>query len=108
MTLVEAGHEAAPGVRLRAAPGHNRDMAVVTVESGGQAFCFLSDLVPTAAHLPPTWVAAFDLFPLETIENKERWLGTAADEGFWCGFGHDPERPFARICRDGKTGFQIA
>ncbi len=106
MVLVEAGHEVVPGVRLQPAPGHNRDMAVVTVESGGQTFCFLSDLVPTAAHLQPTWVAAFDLYPLETIENKLRWLGAAADGDWWCGFGHDPERPFARIGRDPKTGFR--
>ncbi len=107
MTLVEPGHEVIPGVHLRAAPGHNRDMAVVTTRSGDRTFCFLSDLVPTAAHLQPTWVAAFDLFPLETIQNKHLWLGAAADRDWWCGFSHDPERPFARICRDEKTGFRL-
>ena len=41
---------------MRRAPGHNRDMMVVTAESGGETFCFLSDLVPLAAHLQPTWI----------------------------------------------------
>ena len=82
---------------MRRAPGHNRDMMVVTAESRGQTFCFLSDLVPCAAHLPLSWITAFDLYPLETIENKKRWL-TRAVAGQWiCGFGHDPEIDFACI-----------
>ncbi len=106
MILVDEGREVVPGVRMRPVPGHNRDMCVVTAASEGRTFCFFSDLVPTAAHVQPTWVAAFDLFPLETIDNKARWLATAAREDWLCGFGHDPGQPFARIQPDPKTGFR--
>jgi glyoxylase-like metal-dependent hydrolase (beta-lactamase superfamily II) len=108
MTLVEGDHEVVPGVWMRTAPGHNRDMMVITAESGGRTFCFLSDLVPTAAHLQPTWVASFDLYPLETIENKIRWLSAAAEGGWLVGFGHDPSRDFATIQPDPQTGFSTA
>ena len=93
---------------MRRAPGHNRDMMVITAESGGKTFCFLSDLVPMAAHLQPSWVAAFDLFPLQAIETKQRWLSAAADSGWLCGFSHDPELDFVRIARHAKTGFAVA
>jgi glyoxylase-like metal-dependent hydrolase (beta-lactamase superfamily II) len=108
MTLVEPGHEVVPGVRMQLAPGHNPNMCVVTVASGGRTFCFWADLVPTANHAQPTWVAAFDLDPIETIDQKTRWLGRAADEGWICGFGHDPEIGFARIERDARRGFRTA
>ena len=108
MTLVEDGHQVVPGVTMHRAPGHNRDMMVITAESRGQTFCFLSDLVPTAAHLQPTWVAGFDLYPLETIDTRTRWLTRAADENWLCGFGHDPGIAFARIVRDPKTKFAVA
>jgi glyoxylase-like metal-dependent hydrolase (beta-lactamase superfamily II) len=108
MTLVEGDCEVAPDIWMRRAPGHNRDMMVITAASGGEMFCFLSDLVPTAAHVQPTWVAAFDLYPLETIETKTRWL-TAAEEGAWrCAFGHEVDLPFARIFPDPKTRFRAA
>jgi glyoxylase-like metal-dependent hydrolase (beta-lactamase superfamily II) len=104
MQLLAAGAtEIAPGIRLDTAPGHTRDMMVVTVSSGGSTFCFLSDLVPTAAHLTPTWVTAFDLYPLETIENKTRWLGQAAAASWYCGFGHDCALGFARVGADKKS-----
>jgi glyoxylase-like metal-dependent hydrolase (beta-lactamase superfamily II) len=105
MTLVDGDHEAAPGIWMRRAPGHNRDMMIVTAESAGAAFCFFSDLVPTTAHTQPTWVAAFDIFPLESIETKTRWLSAAARENWICGFGHEPDVPFAKIVPDPKISF---
>ena len=108
LSLVEDGHEVVPGVRMRRAPGHNRDMMVITAESRGETFCFLSDMVPTAAHLQPTWIPAFDLYPLESIETKNRWLTRIVDEGWLCGFAHDPEIAFTRIARDAKTKFCVA
>jgi glyoxylase-like metal-dependent hydrolase (beta-lactamase superfamily II) len=108
MVLVEDGHEVVPGVKMHRAPGHNRDMMVITAESRGQTFCFFSDLVPSTAHLQPTWVMAFDLYPLETIESRTRWL-TRAVEGNWlCGFGHDHEVAFARVAADAKVKFVVA
>jgi glyoxylase-like metal-dependent hydrolase (beta-lactamase superfamily II) len=107
MKLIGSGTEVVPGIRMHTAPGHNRDMMVITAESGGATFCFLSDLVPTAAHLHPTWVAAFDLYPLESIENKIKWLGQAAAGGWHCAFGHDTEIAFARIAVE-KNSFKLA
>jgi len=105
MTLVEDGHQVVPGVTLHRAPGHNRDMMVITAESRGQTFCFLSDMVPTAAHLQPTWIPGFDLYPLESIDTRTQWLTRAADEDWLCAFGHDPDIAFTRIAHDPKTKF---
>jgi len=103
MVLLDGDCEIAPGVALKLAPGHNRDMGVVTVTSGGQTFCFFSDLIPSSAHVTPSWVAAFDLFPLEAIDVKIQWMSEAARGNWVCGFGHDPEVAFAHIEKDGQT-----
>ena len=106
MVLVDrSGHEVAPAVQMHFAPGHTRHMMVVTAESGGQTFCFLSDLVPSTAHLQPTWVMAFDLYPLETIDSRTHWLTRAAGGHWLCGFGHDHQVAFARIAADPKAKF---
>lgn len=106
MTLVPDDTEVVPGIHMRRAPGHNRDLMVVTVESAGRTFCFLSDLVPTIAHVQPTWIAAVDLFPLQAIDQKIEWL-TAAVEGDWlCAFAHDPDVAFARVVADEKSRFR--
>ena len=106
MTLVDGDHEVVPGVWMRRAPGHNRDMVVITAESRGQTFCFLSDLVPSIAHLQPTWLAAFDLYPLETIDNKERWLAPPPMATGCARSATKPKSPFTRIARDEKTKYK--
>ena len=109
MLLVDhGGHEPAPGVQMHFAPGHTRHTMVVTAESKGQTFCFLTDLVPSSAHLQPTWVMAFDLYPLDTIDSRTHWLTRAVRGNWLCGFGHDPEIAFARILADPKAKFILA
>lgn len=103
MRLLDGDSELVPGVTVEVAPGHNRDMMVVIARSGGQTWCQCADLVPFASQVTPTWVTAFDLYPLQTIATKERVLGKAADEGWWLSFGHDPKVDFARVSRkDGR------
>lgn len=101
--LIDGDVEIAPDIRVQVTPGHNRDMMVVVVRSGGETWCHLADLAPYAAHITPTWVAAFDLYPLKTIQSKNELFARAAAEGWWCSFGHDPLVNFSRIAfRDGK------
>jgi glyoxylase-like metal-dependent hydrolase (beta-lactamase superfamily II) len=97
LRLVDGAYEPVPGIRMLPAPGHNKDIVVVLAQSAGETFCFFSDVVPTAAHLMPTWIAAFDLFPLDAIATKTDWLARAAGERWLCGFGHDPAVGFARV-----------
>ena len=100
MRLLHGDLEIAPGIHLEVTPGHNRDMMIVRVTSAGETFCLLADLVPTAVNLQPTWVAAFDLFPVTTIDQKARVLRQAADQNWWCGFAHDNAIGFAKIRYD--------
>jgi glyoxylase-like metal-dependent hydrolase (beta-lactamase superfamily II) len=95
--LLDGDVEIAPGVEVRVAPGHNRDMMAVIVRSQGETWCHLADLAPFAANVTPTWVAAFDLFPLETIATKLEIFERAAAERWWCSFAHDPSVTFAKI-----------
>jgi hypothetical protein len=42
----------------------------------------------------------YDLYPLETLEGKKRWLPQAA-AGEWLGiFEHDPDVPLARVVEE--------
>lgn len=100
MHLVNGDQDIAPGIHLEVVPGHNRDMMILRAESEGEVFCMFADLVPTAINLQPAWVAAFDLDPVASIDNKLRLLKQAADEKWWCAFGHDHAVAFTKIRYD--------
>jgi len=97
MELLTGDSELLPGIELEVTPGHNRDIMIVKVRSEGETFCFLSDMVPTAHHVKPTWIAAVDLYPLTAIDTKTRVLSQAAAENWWCAYAHDADTSFSRI-----------
>ena len=69
--------------------------------------CYISDLIPTTAHIDITWGMGFDLYPLDTIESKKRYYARAIPEGWITVFTHDPRIPWARVERD-ASGKSVA
>jgi len=100
MTLLRGDSEIFHGIRTRLYPGHTANMQAVLIESQGQTACFTGDLVPTTAHLDPTWVMAFDLYPLETIETRKRLYAEAIPKDWLLIFTHDHKTPMARVRRN--------
>jgi hypothetical protein len=76
-------------------------MQGVVVQSGGRTACYISDLIPTSAHLELNWVMAFDLYPLQTVQSRKRYYGRAIPEKWVTAFTHDPSVPWAYVEKDG-------
>jgi glyoxylase-like metal-dependent hydrolase (beta-lactamase superfamily II) len=103
MQLLVGDAEIASGISVKVYPGHTRNMWAVFVRSGGKTACYISDLIPTTWHLDVTWAMAYDLFPLETIENRKKYYAEAIPGEWLTMFTHDPHVPWAYIKReDGK------
>jgi methylmalonyl-CoA epimerase len=92
-----------PGVRVVRTGGHTGQHQIVYLESGGKTAVFTADLVPTTAHLQDPWVMGYDLFPMEAMAFKKRFLREAIDREYLVFFEHDPlvAAGFIRE-RDGK------
>jgi glyoxylase-like metal-dependent hydrolase (beta-lactamase superfamily II) len=101
MQLLPAAAEIVPGIRVVPYPGHTRHMQAIIINSGGKTACYISDLIPTTWHLDLTWVMAYDLFPLEVIENRKRYYHHALAEDWLTLFTHDPDVPWARLTESG-------
>lgn len=98
MTLVEGTHaEICPGIHIELFPGHTAQLMAVHIESGGEHACYISDLIPTSAHLDPTWVMGYDLDPVRSIAERKRFYARAIPEQWLVLFTHDHHTPMARI-----------
>ena len=104
MHLLHGEQEIVPGVFVKVFPGHTAHMQAVIIKNGGKTACYISDLIPTTAHIDLTWVMAFDLFPLETIESRKRYYAQAIPEKWLTIFTHDPNTPWAYVEKDEKGG----
>ena len=69
--------------------------------------CYISDLIPTSAHIDITWGMGFDLYPLDTIASKKEYYARAIAEKWLTVFTHDPNTPWAFIEKD-ELGKMVA
>jgi len=99
--------EILPGISAVGIPGHNADIQAIKLTGGGTTVFFVADLFPTRHHLSLPWIMAYDLYPLQTLETKRKWLQTIVQENWIVVFGHDPDVPAATLReRDNKIAFE--
>jgi len=79
-----------PGVRVVRTGGHCPQHQVVFVESAGKTAVFTADLIPTTAHIRDAWIMGYDLFPMDTLAFKKRFIREAIDREYLIFFEHDP------------------
>ncbi len=79
-----------PGVRVVRTGGHCPQHQIVFVESAGRTAVFTADLIPTTAHIRDAWIMGYDLFPMETLAFKRRFIREAIDREYLIFFEHDP------------------
>ena len=108
MQLLRGNQEIVSGVSVEVFPGHTRDMQAILIQSVGKTACYISDLIPTSAHVDLNWVMGFDLYPLETIESRKRFYSRAIPEKWLTMFTHDPEIPWAYLERDERGKIVIS
>jgi glyoxylase-like metal-dependent hydrolase (beta-lactamase superfamily II) len=107
MTLLKGGEEIVPGISVKTFPGHTEHMQAVIVQSQGKTACYISDLMPTTAHIDLTWGMGFDLYPLQTIESKKQYYAEAVPEKWLTVFTHDAKTPWAYVEKD-ELGKMVA
>jgi glyoxylase-like metal-dependent hydrolase (beta-lactamase superfamily II) len=108
MVLLNGDLELSPGISVKVFPGHTAKMQAVIIESGRKKACYISDLIPTSAHIDLTWVMAFDLFPLETIESRKEYYAWAIPEKWLTVFTHDDRTPWGYVERGERGRLALA
>ena len=70
-------------------------MQLVLVDAGGRTIAFMADLIPTASHVPYSWIMALDLEPMTTMATRQRVYPDAIKDNWLMVLEHDHEMPLA-------------
>lgn len=106
LELIDANTELFPGIRAVHTGGHTKGHFGVEMESGGQKVWFYSDVIFTSMHMPVAYVAAIDLYPVETMNVKRQKLPEIVGDKVVLAYVHDVNTPMATVEQKGKN-FQI-
>ena len=85
------------GVSWFVSHGHTPYQMLPIFGSGDRKLMFVGDAIPTAAHLPVTWVMAYDVQPMMTIQEKQWILSRCMDDNWLIAFPHEPEMGIAAV-----------
>lgn len=97
---VADGEEWAPGIRIRYVQGHTENMMLPQIDYNGRTIFFCADLIPSAAHISMPWVMAYDMRPLDTLNEKRTILKEAADNNWILFFEHDARTEACTLIND--------
>jgi len=78
-----------PGLEALVMNGHTLGQQLPKISCGDTHLVFVADLLPTAQHVPLVWVMGYDMFPTQTLKEKQAFLEQAAAEQWWLLMEHD-------------------
>lgn len=107
--LVEGEAQLFPDVELIVSEGHTVAQQLPRFHGDGTHLTFCGDLIPTHAHLRPSWVTAYDVAPVTAIEEKKVLLAEALEDDGVLFLEHDPAMAACRLGEeDGHPVFREA
>jgi len=76
-------------ITIRFVYGHTDAMMLPQISYRGKTVVFMADLLPTTSHIPLPYVMSYDMFPLQTLNEKESFLQEALQNEYILFFEHD-------------------
>jgi glyoxylase-like metal-dependent hydrolase (beta-lactamase superfamily II) len=89
LNLVENEGELFPNFEVRFFDGHTPGQMIPFIHFENKTVVYMADLIPTASNIPLLWLAAYDLYPVKAMEEKEIFLEEAAKNNYILFFEHD-------------------
>jgi len=84
------GDEVAPGITIYFYNGHTEAQMIPYIQFKDKTIVYCADLMPSSAHVKPSYVMAYDVKPLISIEERLRFVSAALEKEFILFFEHDP------------------
>jgi glyoxylase-like metal-dependent hydrolase (beta-lactamase superfamily II) len=91
LRFIEEDGEVLPGISVWRTGGHTMHHQMIKIEAPGRTCVFTADLIPTVAHVDEPWIMGYDLYPMDTLACKKRFVREAIDREYVIFFEHDPQ-----------------
>ncbi len=89
------------------ADGHTDKQMIPLIQYKDITIAYMADLLPTLGHLPISFVMSYDTRPLITLEEKEKFLSTAAKNNYYLFLEHDAQNEIITI-DTAERGFKVS
>lgn len=84
------------------ADGHTDKQMIPLIKYKEKTIAFMADLLPTVGHLPLPYIMSYDVRPLLTLQEKERFLNIAASNNYYLFLEHDAHNEIITVTETDK------
>lgn len=106
LELIDGEDQVADGVKLINTGGHTPGHQAVLIEDGEAKIIWPGDIIPSTYHIRMPYVAAVDLLPRETMQQKKKFLRMCSEEGWLLAFDHDLKVKLGKL-EQKEGGFSV-
>jgi len=96
-----------PDLWVHRGDGHTRGLQWVEVREGVNAVVYPSDMIPYSHHIALPYTMGYDINAEKLLQEKEAFLGRAAENGWLVVFEHDPAVPAAHVQVDATGRYAV-
>lgn len=107
LRLTEGDAEIIPGISVRVTGGHTRGHQIVQIQSEGQTALYLADLIPLTAQIRASWIMSYDLYPVDTVDYKQKLVEEAWENHYLLLFEHSPHIKAAYLKKNEEGHFKL-
>jgi glyoxylase-like metal-dependent hydrolase (beta-lactamase superfamily II) len=100
LNLVSDEHEFEDGFDTIPVNGHTIGQQLPRIQVNSRTLLFAADLLPTFAHVPVPWVMGYDMYPVQTLEEKETILQKAAENNWHFFMEHDADNEIITVKKE--------
>lgn len=87
--FVSCNCDLSANVSLRIYNGHTQGQIIPFIKYKGKTLVYMADFIPTAAHIPLSYICGYDINAGLALEEKELFLKEALDNDYTLFFEHD-------------------
>ncbi len=100
LNLVDDNHELEEGFSTIPMHGHTIGQQLPLFTDSNKTIVYAADLFPTSAHVPLPWVMGYDMYPVQTLREKEEFMNKAADKKWYLFLEHDASNEVITIAKE--------
>jgi len=106
LKFIRHGDPYASRITMRYAYGHTEAMMLPQIRYKGRTILYMADLLPSVGHIPIPYVMSYDVRPLATMEERQRYWPEIVDNEYVLFLEHDPVHPCCTL-RHTEKGIRL-
>jgi len=97
LNFIDGETEFDDNISFKIVNGHTFAQQLVKISDSSNTILYCCDLIPFVSQIRIPYLMGYDLQPLITVQEKKKYLHSAADENWFLYFGHDPQFAAATV-----------